>query len=451
MACISACSVYIPIWRLSRDEISKSTGVPSMGGERAVANWDEDAITMAVDAAKDFGKIFDALLFASTSTPFKIKQSASIVASALDLENIFTMDFSNSFRASTNALITANELVDSGKFNRVLVVSADKIPVKPGSVYEQLYGDAAVALVVEKEGRAKILGYNSYPKALPGYWMLKDEVKSYDMRLDGLSYATSVQNAVMPLFAKLSLTPMDFERFVASAPDPKSYEGLMKAVGVKSQEFFFRNVGIAGCAHSLLLLASQLEKPGRTLLASHGDGADAIAIEVNERIETNLGKMLESKKEISYGDYLYNLGILSSRDAPDRPSITKFWREEKSIIRFYGMKCKRCGTVSYPISKACVECGSQEFDEIKLGFKGKIYTFTIDYLVSPGNYLGDGVHPHCVAVVDLEGGGRVFFEITDVLRDFKGIECDAEVERTFRLLFEKNDFRYYGWKARLRR
>ncbi|MEM0022264.1 MAG: hypothetical protein QXK44_01780, partial [Archaeoglobaceae archaeon] len=90
MACISACSVYIPIWRLSRDEISKSTGVPSMGGERAVANWDEDAITMAVDAAKDFGKIFDALLFASTSTPFKIKQSASIVASALDLENIFT-------------------------------------------------------------------------------------------------------------------------------------------------------------------------------------------------------------------------------------------------------------------------------------------------------------------------------------------------------------------------
>jgi len=161
--------------------------------------------------------------------------------------------------------------------------------------------------------------------------------------------------------------------------------------------------------------------------------------------------MLESKKEISYGDYLYNLGILSSRDAPDRPSITKFWREEKSIIRFYGMKCKRCGTVSYPISKACVECGSQEFDEIKLGFKGKIYTFTIDYLVSPGNYLGDGVHPHCVAVVDLEGGGRVFFEITDVLRDFKGIECDAEVERTFRLLFEKNDFRYYGWKARLRR
>lgn len=449
MACISACNVYIPLWRVSRDEISKNTGIPSMGGEKAVANWDEDAITMSVDAAKDLGGDFDALLFASTTSPFRIKQASALIASALDLGSILTMDFSGTFRASTNALIAANEFVDSGRFKRVLVVCADKIPVKPGNIYEQLYGDAAVALVVEKEGGAEILGYNSYPKALPGYWMLKDEIKSYDMRLDGLSYAMSVQNAVMPLFAKLSLAPADFERFIASAPDPKSYEGLMKAVGIRSQDFLFRSVGIAGSAHSLLLLASQLEKPGRVLLASHGDGVDAIAIEVKERIETNLGRMLESKKEISYSDYLYNLGILASRDAPDRPSITKFWREEKSIVRFYGMKCRRCGTISYPISRACVECGSQDFDEVKLGFRGRIYTFTIDYLVSPGNYVGDGVHPHCVAVVDLEGGGRVFFELTDVLRDFKGIECDAEVERTFRLLFEKNDFRYYGWKARL--
>lgn len=449
MASISACSVYIPVWRIKRDEISKHTGIPSMGGEKAVGNWDEDSITMAVEAAKNLDGDFDALLFASTTHPFRLKQSSSLIASALDLGNVYTMDFSNSFRASTNALITANDFVDSGKFNRVLVVSADRIPVKPGSVYEQLYGDAAIAVVVEREGGARILGYNSYPQALPGYWMLKDEVQSYDMRLDGLNYANSIQKAVMPLFAKLSLTPADFERFISSAPDPKSYETLMKTIGVKQQEFFFKNVGIAGTAHPLLLLASQLEKPGRVLLTSHGDGSDAIAIEIEKGIQTNLGKMLESKKEISYGDYLYNLGLIANRDSPDRPSITKFWREEKSIIKFYGIKCRKCGVISYPISKACIECGSQEFDEVKLGYKGRIYTFTIDYLISPGNYYGDGVHPHCVAVVDLETGGRVFFEVTDVLRDFSSIECDAAVERTFRLLFEKINFRYYGWKARL--
>jgi 3-hydroxy-3-methylglutaryl CoA synthase len=453
MASISDCSVYLPVWKLKREEIAKATGLPSMGGEKSVAHWDEDSITMAVEAARMLKGEFDAVLFASTSSPFKIKQSASFIASALDLDNAFTMDFSNSFRASTNALITANELVDSGKFKRVLVVAADCIPIKPGSLYEQIYGDGAVAIAVEKEGAAKIIGYNSSYQPLPGAWMLKDELISFDARLDAIfGYASSIQRSAMSLLGKLGMSPMDFDRIVASAPDPKSYEGLLKAVGAKPQEFFFKNVGILGTAHPMLLLASQLDRTGRILLGSYGEGADVIAIEINEPVQTNLGRMLESRKEISYGEYLYNKGLAANRDAPDRPSIAKLWREEKSVIRFYGMKCRKCGTISYPISRCCVECGAKDdFEEIKLGYRGKIYTFTIDYLVSPGNYIGDGAHPHCVAVVDLDGGGRVLFEVTDTLTDFKGIECDAEVERTFRLLFEKNNFRYYGWKVRLLR
>jgi len=452
MASISNCSVYLPVWRLKRDEIAKATGLPSLGGEKSVAHWDEDSITMAVEAARVLEGGFDAVLFASTSSPFKIKQAASFIASALDLENAFTMDFSGSLRASTDALITANELVDSGRFSRVLVVASDCIPVKPGSLYEQYYGDAAVALTVEKEGKAKILGYSSYSQPLPGAWMLRDEVMSFDMRLDGIGYGRAVQQSAMSLFGKLGMGPKDFERIVCSAPDPRSYGVLMKSIGMKSEEFFFDKVGIAGTAHPLLLLASQLERPGRVLLGGYGEGVDVLAIEINEALSTNLRKMLESKKEISYGDYLYNKGFLGSREAPDRPSLTKYWREEKSILRFYGMKCKSCGAVSYPISRGCVECGARDnFEKVKLGFRGKIYTFTIDYLVSPGNTVGDGAHPHCVAVVDLEGGGRVFFEVTDVLRDFAGIECDAEVERTFRVLFEKGGFRYYGWKVRLPR
>jgi len=453
MASISDCSVYLPVWKLKREEIAKATGLPSMGGEKSVAHWDEDSITMAVEAARMLKGEFDALLFASTSSPFKIKQSASFIASALDLDNAFTMDFSNSFRASTNALITANELVDSGKFKRVLVVAADCIPIKPGSLYEQIYGDGAVAIAVEKEGAAKIIGYNSSYQPLPGAWMLKDELISFDARLDAIfGYASSIQRSAMSLLGKLGMSPMDFDRIVASAPDPKSYESLLKAVGAKPQEFFFKNVGILGTAHPMLLLASQLDRTGRILLGSYGEGADVIAIEINEPVQTNLGRMLESRKEISYGEYLYNKGLTANRDAPDRPSIAKLWREEKSVIRFYGMKCRRCGTISYPISRCCVECGAKDyFEEIKLGYRGKIYTFTIDYLVSPGNYIGDGAHPHCVAVVDLDGGGRVLFEVTDTLTDLKGIECDAEVERTFRLLFEKNNFRYYGWKVRLLR
>jgi 3-hydroxy-3-methylglutaryl CoA synthase len=452
MASISGCNVYLPIWRLRRDEIAKATGLPSLGGEKSVAHWDEDSITMAVEAARVFKGNFDALLFASTSAPFKIKQGSSLIASALDLENVFTVDVSGSLRASTNALIIANELVDSGRFSRVLVVASDRISVKPGSVYEQYYGDAAVALTIEKEGKAKIMGYSFYSQPLPGIWMLKDEVASFDIRLDGIEYVKAFQQSAMSLFKKLKMNPNDFDRIVCSAPDPRSYEHLMKSIDVRPEEIFFHEVGIAGTAHPFLLLASQLERPGRIILGGYGEGADMLAIEISEPFQTNLSRMLKSKKEISYYDYLYIESFLGSKEATDRPSLTKYWREEKSILRFYGIRCKNCGTVSYPISNGCVECGAHDnFEEVRLGFKGKIYTFTVDYLFSPGNYIGDGAHPQCVAVVDLEGGGRVLFEVTDLMKDFTRIECDAEVERTFRILFEKGGFRYYGWKVRLPR
>lgn len=50
---------YIPRLRLSRKAIAESNGwmepsLLSLGkGERSMCNWDEDAVTMAVDAARD--------------------------------------------------------------------------------------------------------------------------------------------------------------------------------------------------------------------------------------------------------------------------------------------------------------------------------------------------------------------------------------------------------------
>lgn len=48
MAGIKSCGAYIPTYRLSRGEISRAMGISSLGGERSVANFDEDTITMSV-------------------------------------------------------------------------------------------------------------------------------------------------------------------------------------------------------------------------------------------------------------------------------------------------------------------------------------------------------------------------------------------------------------------
>ena len=60
-----------------------------MGGEKAVARHDEDSITMAVAATlgciKRGGKQEDGLFFATTTSPYKEKQAASIIAAAVDM------------------------------------------------------------------------------------------------------------------------------------------------------------------------------------------------------------------------------------------------------------------------------------------------------------------------------------------------------------------------------
>ena len=110
---ITSYGAYIPVYRLSRDEIARAWGTTAMGGEKAVANSDEDSLTMAVEAVIDClngldRQKIDGLYFASTTPPYREKQCASILSCAIDLSReIFTADFCNSLRAGISALSAA--------------------------------------------------------------------------------------------------------------------------------------------------------------------------------------------------------------------------------------------------------------------------------------------------------------------------------------------------------
>ena len=58
MVGIISYGAYIPVYRLSRDMIAKAWGGGG-AGEKAVANWDGDSITMAVEACLDCLNSFD--------------------------------------------------------------------------------------------------------------------------------------------------------------------------------------------------------------------------------------------------------------------------------------------------------------------------------------------------------------------------------------------------------
>ena len=76
----------------------------------------------------------DAVLFASTTHPFREKQGAALLARALDLpREVRTVDTSGSLRAGLQALRVALDAVAAGSSRRVLVVASDCRLAAPGS------------------------------------------------------------------------------------------------------------------------------------------------------------------------------------------------------------------------------------------------------------------------------------------------------------------------------
>src|SRR5437868_6168150 len=100
---------YIPRIRIDRAAIAAAHkwSFPSLRGKgaRALANWDEDPVTMGVEAARavDLAGVGD-LAFASTTAPYADLQNAALVAAPLGLPTeIATADFGGSIRAGTSA------------------------------------------------------------------------------------------------------------------------------------------------------------------------------------------------------------------------------------------------------------------------------------------------------------------------------------------------------------
>ncbi|MBT5496323.1 MAG: hydroxymethylglutaryl-CoA synthase family protein, partial [Alphaproteobacteria bacterium] len=113
MVGIISYGAYIPRKRLQRQAVVEANSwfnpaLKAYGkGERAMCNWDEDSVTMAVEAARDClggeapGELAGVYL-ATTSAPFKDRQNAGILATALNLgDELMTMDLTGSQRAGT--------------------------------------------------------------------------------------------------------------------------------------------------------------------------------------------------------------------------------------------------------------------------------------------------------------------------------------------------------------
>jgi len=471
MAGICSWGSYVPLYRLSREEIAKAWGGRPVPGEKSVSNFDEDTLTMGVEATIECLKGFDrrqidGLCFSSTTFPFKEKQTASMVATVADLKKeIITMDCANSLRSGTIGVKWAIDVIKAGSARKVLVTAADSRLGYPNSALEQNFGDGAAALLLgDTEVAVNIEGSYSGSHVIDDLWRKEEDkfVQTWEERFN-LAHGCQkvVQEAVTGAMEKYNLRPEDFSRVVIYGPDARSHAAMVRALGFNKNQIqppLFDVMGNTGCAFPLMLLMAALEKakPGdKILLASYGDGSDVLILQATEEIEKirkrrrGLSEWLASKKMLpNYLKYLTLRKLI-----PDEPSgmpvisppATLLYREQNSILRFHGSKCKGCGEVQIPVQRICPNCRSKdEYEEVRISDKqAKVFVSTEDT-------LGYGDEPSPLwAIVDVEGGGRMKIQVADAERE--DVKIGTPLEMTFRKFLRRGGVPTYFWKGRLPR
>lgn len=464
MVGITGYGVHIPRYRLAGQAVGAAWGGPGGKTERAVANYDEDAVTMAwaaLDsclAGKSRGEV-GGIYLASTSLPYLEMGNSALVASALDLaRDIHSADFAGSLRAGASAFLSAVNGVKAGMAKSILVAASDLRQAEPGSPAELEVGDGAAGLGVGSEGViAEVKDSISLTREIVDVWRREGEIYPHEEDARFIR-----ENAILPLLKEAAekllkrtgLTKDKINKVVYTAPDARTAQNFQKSLGFPEASSLggdlYQKIGNVGAALPVLLLIQALEvaQPGdRILWLAYGGGCDAFLLEVTDKIGSLpnrgvLSKTLEARRAISsYGKFLQFRGNLPAEKVNPYTSTIILNREESAIVRLHGVRCKNCGERYYPPRRICKKCRIKDsFEDWKIGQRGKVYTFTKDHLPPTPD------PPVIMASADIEGGGRFYGQITDC--DPAKVEIGMGVELTFRRIHEGSGFINYFWKMR---
>lgn len=458
MAGILRYGSYVPYFRLTRAAMGAGKG------ERAVASYDEDAVSMAVEAGRDAvrgGVEVDTLLFATTSPPYAEKLSAATVQAALDLpERIASVDLGGSSRAGLAALALGLDLGAAGR--PALVCAGDVVIGAPGGAREAQGGDAGVAFLTggDRDALARLLGRASSTMDILDVWRLPEErfARQWEERFTADTMAPAIADTARRALTAAGVEASTLATVILDGTNPRSMASLPKALGLRPEQIadpLAATVGRAGVAHAGLLLARALDgaRPGdRILVVTEADGADAIVLEVTDAITRmppvrKVDRWIASKRnDLAYNTYLKWRGILPfeppRRPDPERPAAPPMRRHERWKLAFVGSRCTKCQTGHLPPQRVCVKCGAvdQMRDERFTDTSCRVATYTLDHLAY-------SLQPPVVAAfADYEGGGRFPCEITDV--EPKAVAIGDRLEMTFRRLYTAQGVHNYFWKAR---
>ena len=462
---------YVPRRRLQRSSIHENNKwfAPGLGGlakgEKAISGWDEDPITMAVEAGRSCVANIDraqisALSLSSTTLPFADRSNSGVVKEAMNLaDSISVSDRTGSLRAGTTALL------DALHGNRMqLCLAADRRKTKIASAEEMTYADAAAAFLVSSgDVIATYLGGKSASIDFVDHFRATES--DYDYAWEARftrdeGYQKILGVTIKQALAELSIDGASIAHAVIATPVRGVPQKLAKAAGISPDvvaDTLVANIGNTGSAHPLLMLANTLQnaKPGeKVLLASFGQGADVMVFETTEHLAAVNAQQASvtapGLNDTAYSRFLFHRGQLDIEkgmraELDEKQPGTSLARDRKTVLGLIGGKCSKTNTVQYPKTEISVNQTSRETDTqedyLFADRIAKVLSFTADrlaYSPDPPNYHG---------MIDFDGGGRMVVEFADV--EDGEVEVNVPMRMVFRIksFDELRGFRKYFWKA----
>ncbi|GAA1865785.1 hydroxymethylglutaryl-CoA synthase family protein [Pseudonocardia ailaonensis] len=461
---ILAYGSYVPYWRLSRSTIRAATGVGRGSGTRAVAGYDEDSTTLAVEAARDAlrtspipAQECGGLVLATSSPVYADKTNATALHAALGLpQDAHVADAAGAVRSGIAALLSAMY-----RPSATLVALSDLRSGPSGSSDEARGGDGAAAFVVGDAGGgelvAELIGVGSASREFLDRWKAPGEPWSatWEERFGEDLYRELGVASVDHALKQAGISVTDVDHLAVTGLSDRAAGRLGRDVGVdraKVADDLVDRIGNCGAAHPGLLLAAVLDAVGPdqvvavTVLA---DGADTLLFRTSPvhrpRVRGVEEQIRGGTGEVSYVDFLTWRGLVERqqprRPDPDRAVAPATNRQLDWKFGFTCSACLSCGTRHLPPQQVCLRCGTVDsMAPTRLAdTPATIATYTVDHLAF-------SLAPPVVgAVVDFDGGGRFMCELTDLAVD--GLAVGQRVGMSFRRVSTTGGIHNYFWKA----
>lgn len=460
---ISAVGGYLPLLRLERKVAAGALRFAGIGGRRdgrrAVAGWDEDALTLAVEAARRpaAGEPPRALVFASTSAYFADRSQAALMVDALGLpQSTRTADAGGSRRCATSALLEAIEAR-----GEVIVVAGEKRKTQAGSAQQANFGDGGAAVRVGDRGGARYLGGASIAHDFIDSYTSRDRLIPYAYEERFVKEAGAAKLLLPGIAAALAEAGVAADRVALAAvaePLAGTYALAARKLGLTAPNIasdLATAAGDLGAAHALfaLGLAFARAKPGDIiLLAGFGSGCDALLFEMVGEVEGAevVADGLATGQPLT--DYVRFLNLSGALDLAwgmraemgQKAQSTVLERAGRDMMGFVGGR-DSLGNVQFPKSAMPVNPALDRpelLQDVRLADEvARIVAVTADRL----NFTPDP--PFEFGLVQFDNGARVNMEFVD--RPAEGFAVGQQVRMRFRIKSSdcQRGFRTYFWKA----